>query len=502
MSLFRHYVRPHLNNLKEKKRSASHGDSPPPSTVKRARLAEHPKKSSQRKTSDPVDFGADSDVEGEAAYGGLFQDAASDPLGREEAFKKSTSFSKGAILKNVHDHYELRQRIDQGSYGVVVFGKSRLTGDIVALKRFKPSHKKSSDGENQLDVTSVREINSLQVLPSHANIVPVLEIVGTSYGNDVYMVMRYMSHDLHRLLRKERIQRSFTPAVVKNLVRQLLEGVAHMHAHDIVHRDLKPSNLLFSDGVLRVCDFGMSRVLPSSKGRAKKNRNDASSSTSSPSSGASASSRSRSRPHYSGGSDSSRAKRSKYHDKPMTPGNDVITLYYRAPELILGATEYGTAVDMWSVGAIFAEFVCARTLFRADNELDQLRNIFESLGMPSESTMPGWDRKYSRGPLPRFEKPPTRTLSRRFSANPNSSRYLSDKGYQLLKRMLCFDPNRRISAEEALSHEWFDEKPRPCRATDMPRFEDTLSPLGESSPSGAPATSSAGFSLATAFGRK
>lgn len=363
-------------------------------------------------------------------------------------------FRVGKSIRNVHEHYEVRQQIDQGSYGVVVFGKSRATGELVALKRFKPAPKaSSSSGEAQLDLTSVREINVLRTLPTHKNIVPVMDIMGTKYSNDVYMVMRYIAHDFSRLLRKERLSRSMTPSVVKNLMSQLLRGVAHIHSNNVVHRDLKPSNLLYSDGSLYICDFGMSRKLPKSKSVANSSSASASSDT-------------------------------EVHDAAMTPGNRVITLYYRPPELLLGTPKYGTAVDMWSVGTIFAQLILGRTLFKGDSEFDQLRKIFETLGMPDEKSMPGWNGFYSRQPQPSFKKAPKRTIGRLFGTNPSKSNFLSDSGYDLLKRMLRYNPKRRMTAKAALEHAWFREEPLSCTSKDMPIFEDTLSPLGDSPNSG------------------
>lgn len=214
------------------------------------------------------------------------------------------------------------------------------------------------------------------------------------------MVMDYSPHCVRDLLRGDK-KRKFSPAEVKSLVQQLLRGIAHLHDNWTMHRDLKPANLLIDDdGTLKIADFGNARSFGD------------------PQTGA------------------------------LTPGNQVVTLSYRAPELLYGTETYSQSVDMWSVGCIFAEFIAGRPLFAANDIFRAVRTIFSILGTPTEATWPGWNGNW-------FKPEQTHTknrLAEKFSRNPNSSRYLSRCGLDLIQKLLRYDPTIRISAAEALKH--------------------------------------------------
>lgn len=214
------------------------------------------------------------------------------------------------------DCYQKMSKIDEGTYGVVYKCRDRETGDIVAVKQIK-QHK----GVEGFPITSLREINILLAL-DHENIINVREVVTDPTGK-IFMVMDYMEHDLKALMAA--MKHPFAQSEVKCLLLQLLRATEYMHEHWVLHRDLKTSNLLFSNGgVLNVCDFGMAR---------------------------------------------------KYGDpiKPMT--NEVVTLWYRAPEILLGAKLYTPAVDMWSVGCIFAEILTMKPLLPGQGPIDQLERV-------------------------------------------------------------------------------------------------------------------------------
>lgn len=217
------------------------------------------------------------------------------------------------------ENYEWLNRIEEGTYGVVYRAKDKRTGQIVALKKLKMEKEKEG-----FPITSLREINML-LKAKHPNIVHVREIVVGSNMDKIYIVMDYVEHDLKSLM--ETMKQPFLEGEVKTLTMQLLRAVHHLHDNWILHRDLKASNLLLSHkGVLKVGDFGLAREYGSPL-------------------------------------------------RPYTPV--VVTLWYRAPELLLGVKEYSTAVDMWSVGCIFAEFLIHKPLFQGKSEIDQLNQIFK-----------------------------------------------------------------------------------------------------------------------------
>ncbi|XP_015166421.1 cyclin-dependent kinase G-2-like isoform X3 [Solanum tuberosum] len=232
------------------------------------------------------------------------------------------------------DEFERLNRIDEGTYGVVYRAKDKKTGEIVALKKVKME--KEREG---FPLTSLREINILLSL-HHPSIVDVKEVVVRSSLDSIFMVMEYMEHDLKALM--ETMKKPFTQSEVKCLMLQLLHGVKYLHDNWVLHRDLKTSNLLLNNqGELKICDFGLARQ----------------------------------------------------YGSPLKPYTHlVVTLWYRAPELLLGAKQYSTAIDMWSLGCIMAEMLCKEPLFNGKSEVDQIDKIFRILGTPNETIWPGFSK--------------------------------------------------------------------------------------------------------------
>ncbi|KAK6177605.1 hypothetical protein SNE40_015672 [Patella caerulea] len=303
------------------------------------------------------------------------------------------------------EEFRCLNRIEEGTYGVVYRAKDKKNDEIVALKRLKMEKEKEG-----FPITSLREINTL-LKAQHPNIVTVREIVVGSNMDKIYIVMDYVEHDLKSLM--EVMTSPFSVGETKTLMKQLIRAVAHLHDNWILHRDLKTSNLLFSHkGVLKVGDFGLAREYGSPL-------------------------------------------------KQYTP--IVVTLWYRAPELLLGCKEYSTAIDLWSVGCIFAEFLTKKALWPGKSEIDELNRIFKDLGTPGEKIWPGV------GELPGMKKCtftdyPYNTIRNKFGS------YLSDLGFDLLNRFLTYSPNRRISAEEALNHTYFTESPLPVDPSMFPTW--------------------------------
>ncbi|KAM4610104.1 cyclin-dependent kinase 11B isoform 1-T2 [Polymixia lowei] len=303
------------------------------------------------------------------------------------------------------EEFQCLNRIEEGTYGVVYRAKDKKTDEIVALKRLKMEKEKEG-----FPITSLREINTI-LKAQHPNIVTVREIVVGSNMDKIYIVMNYVEHDLKSLM--ETMKQPFLPGEVKTLMIQLLRGVHHLHDNWILHRDLKTSNLLLSHkGILKIGDFGLAREYGSPL-------------------------------------------------KPYTPV--VVTLWYRSPELLLGAKEYSTAVDMWSVGCIFGELLTQKPLFPGKSEIDQINKIFKDLGSPSEKIWPGY------GELPAVKKMtfteyPYNNLRKRFGA------LLSDQGFDLMNKFLTYCPSKRILSDDALKHEYFRETPLPIEPSMFPTW--------------------------------
>ncbi|CAN8251789.1 unnamed protein product [Cochlearia groenlandica] len=317
--------------------------------------------------------------------------------------------------RSVNDFQKLN-KINEGTYGIVYKARDEKTKETVALKKIKMKEDRYEE-EYGFPLTSLREINIL-LSCNHPSIVNVKEVVvGGKNNSDVYMVMEHLEHDLKGLM--ERKKQPFSTSEVKCLMKQLLEGVKYLHTNWIIHRDLKPSNLLMNNtGELKICDFGMARQ----------------------------------------------------YGSPIKPYTQmVITQWYRPPELLLGAKQYSTAVDMWSIGCIMAELLSHKPLFPGKSELDQLQKIFAVLGTPSEDIWPGFTS------LPnskaKFPSQSYNLLRKNFPAiSFVGGQILSERGFDLLNSLLTYDPEKRLTVEEALNHGWFREVPLPKSQDFMPTF--------------------------------
>ncbi|KAL0640409.1 hypothetical protein Q9L58_000376 [Maublancomyces gigas] len=340
----------------------------------------------------------------------LDADATPPPAGQQDsnAPLKLLRYTPPEIVPCAHvDRYEPLNRIEEGSYGVVSRARDRETGEVVALKKLKLE--RETDG---FPITSLREIQTLMA-SKHPNVVNIREIVMGDTLKDVFIVMDFIEHDLKIL--SEDMQEPFLQSEVKTLMLQLVSATALMHSQWIVHRDLKTSNLLMNNrGQIKVADFGLARYL----------------------------------------------------GEPTPPLTQlVVTLWYRSPELLLGGKEYGTEVDMWSIGCIFGELLLKEPLLQGKNEVDQLSKIFELCGIPTEENWPGFRKLPNAKALnfPRNRLTIGSHLRARFPL-------LTSSGVDLLSRLLALDPSQRITAEEVLRHPYFKEDPKPKSAEMFPTF--------------------------------
>uniref|UniRef100_A0A452Z0U2 Protein kinase domain-containing protein n=1 Tax=Aegilops tauschii subsp. strangulata TaxID=200361 RepID=A0A452Z0U2_AEGTS len=317
---------------------------------------------------------------------------------------------------------EKLEQIGEGTYGRQVFmAKETETKEIVALKKIRMDNEREG-----FPITAIREIKILKKL-HHQNVIQLKEIVtspgpdrdeqgkqidGNKYKGSIYMVFEYMDHDLTGLADKPGMR--FTIPQIKCYMKQLLTGLHYCHINQVLHRDIKGSNLLIdNEGNLKLADFGLARSFSSD------------------------------------------------HNANLT--NRVITLWYRPPELLLGSTKYGPAVDMWSVGCIFAELLNGKPILPGKNEPDQLTKIFELCGTPDELIWPG----VTKMPWYNNLKPP-RQLKRHVK---DAFKHFDFHALDLLERMLTLDPSKRISANEALDSEYFWTDPLPCDPKSLPKYE-------------------------------
>ncbi|CAN8299022.1 unnamed protein product [Cochlearia groenlandica] len=320
------------------------------------------------------------------------------------------------------DCFEKLEQIGEGTYGQVYMAKEIKTGEIVALKKIRMDNEREG-----FPITAIREIKILKKL-QHENVIQLKEIV-TSPGRDrddqgkpdnnkykggIYMVFEYMDHDLTGLADRPGLR--FTVPQIKCYMKQLLTGLHYCHVNQVLHRDIKGSNLLIdNEGNLKLADFGLARSF------------------------------------------------SNDHTGNLT--NRVITLWYRPPELLLGATKYGPAIDMWSVGCIFAELLHAKPILPGKNEHEQLNKIFELCGSPDENIWPGVSK------MPWYNNfKPARPLKRRVR---EFFKHFDRHALELLEKMLVLDPAQRITAKDALDAEYFWTDPLPCDPKSLPTYESS-----------------------------
>lgn len=289
------------------------------------------------------------------------------------------------------ERYQKLDKIGEGTYGVVYKAKDRVTGEIIALKKIR------LEAEDEgIPSTAIREISLLKEL-QHPNIVRLYDVVHTE--RKLTLVFEYLDQDLKKYL--DVCERGLETSILKSFLYQLLKGIAYCHQHRVLHRDLKPQNLLINrEGELKLADFGLARAfgIP---------------------------------------------VRSYTHE--------VVTLWYRAPDVLMGSRKYSTPVDIWSIGCIFAEMVNGRPLFAGTSEADQLDKIFRHLGTPTPDIYPGIVDLPDYNPdTPLYEAPGSL-----MDLVPN----LDTMGLSLLDMMLKYDPAKRITALDAMAHPYFDEVP-------------------------------------------
>jgi len=284
------------------------------------------------------------------------------------------------------ERYEKLQKIGEGTYGVVYKAKDKIDGRFIALKKIRLEHE-----DEGVPSTAIREISILKEL-QHANIVNLLDVV--NLPNKLYLVFEYLDQDLKKYMDSVP---TFDPLLVKSYIKQLLEGLLYCHRRRILHRDLKPQNLLIDrKGFLKLADFGLARAVC-------------------------------------------------IPVRPYT--HEVITLWYRAPEILLGSQAYSMPVDIWSAGCIFAEMLAKRPLFPGDSEIDELFRIFRTLGTPSEEVWRGCTSLPDFKPnFPKWSKQDMKKVI------PGVDPLAID----LLESMLVYEPSQRISAKAALQHPYFN----------------------------------------------
>jgi len=310
------------------------------------------------------------------------------------------------IDKHVLRKYEILQKLGKGAYGIVWKAIDKKTRETVALKKIFDAFQNATDAQR-----TFREIMFLQELNGHENIIKLLNVLKADNDRDIYLVFEYMETDLHAVIRAsilEDIHKQYT-------MYQLLKALKYMHTANVLHRDMKPSNLLLnSECLVKVADFGLARSIVSLE-----NVNVA---------------------------------------NPVLT-DYVATRWYRAPEILLGSQRYTKGVDMWSIGCILGELLGGKPMFPGTSTMNQLDKIIEVTGRPTAEDIAAINSPFAATMLESLPPSRPRSLSDMFpGASPDA--------LDLLQKLLQFNPNKRITAEQALEHSFVAQFHNPA---DEPR---------------------------------
>ncbi|KAH9581990.1 Protein kinase domain [Trypanosoma melophagium] len=287
--------------------------------------------------------------------------------------------------------YEIQAQLGQGAYGIVWRASDRRTHQVVALKKIYDAFQNATDAQR-----TFREIMFLQAL-KHPNIIKLLHVHRATNDKDIYLVFEYMETDLHVVIRAnilEDIHKQF-------IIYQLLKTMKYLHSAELLHRDMKPSNLLVnSDCSMKVADFGLARSILSLE--------------------------------------------KEQVARPVLT-DYIMTRWYRPPEILLGSTRYTKGVDMWAVGCILAELILGRPIFPGRTTMKQLELIISVLGEPTAEDIAATNSQFAEAMLRDIRRSQVTTFAELLpKASPDA--------LDLVEKLMRFNPNARLTAEQALEH--------------------------------------------------
>ncbi|XP_040481500.1 mitogen-activated protein kinase 15 [Ursus maritimus] len=308
------------------------------------------------------------------------------------------------VDQHVAQRYLLKRRLGKGAYGIVWKAVDRRTGEVVAIKKIFDAFRDETDAQR-----TFREVMLLQELGDHPNIIRLLDVIRAENDRDIYLVFESMDTDLNAVICKGKLLRDVHK---RYIIYQLLRATKFIHSGCVIHRDQKPSNILLDSSCLvKLCDFGLARSLSG---------------------------------------------------LPEGPQGQALTDYvatrwYRAPEVLLSSSWYTPGVDMWSLGCILGEMLRGRPLFPGTSTLHQLELILETIPPPSKEDLLALGSSYSASILPCLGSRPRQTLD---TLLPSDT---PPEALDLLRRLLVFAPDKRLSAAQALQHPYVQRFHCPAR---------------------------------------
>ncbi|KAL3451330.1 kinase-like domain-containing protein [Aspergillus insuetus] len=345
------------------------------------------------------------------------------PLQENESFPQLQGGADREITEQLNDEvrhkYIKAKKLGEGTYAVVFLGHLRTDpSSFVAIKKIKVN----TEYKDGLSMDAIREVKYLQEL-SHPNII-ALHDVFSSKDQNLNLVLEYLPRgDLEMLIKDSNIHYGLPD--IKAWMGMLIRGVWFCHENFVLHRDIKPNNLLIaSDGEVKLADFGLAR---------------------------------------------------SFADPYLNMTHQVITRWYRPPELLYGARQYSGAVDIWSVAMVFAELLLRVPFVAGNSDLDQITRICEAFGTPTEDNWPGVSKLPNYIPADGSHLVPVQGRDFFLRQFPTAG----PVGAELLMSMCTLDPRRRSTAYQALRHNWWISEPRPTNKEDLPRKAGGTKKMGD-----------------------
>ncbi|XP_024525747.1 extracellular signal-regulated kinase 2 isoform X2 [Selaginella moellendorffii] len=296
------------------------------------------------------------------------------------------------VDKHVLRKYHVCQKLGKGAYGIVWKAFDRKTNDVVALKKIFDAFQNSTDAQR-----TFREVMFLQEINDHENVIKLTNVLKAENDRDLYLVFEYMETDLHAVIRANILE----DVHKQYIMYQLFKSLKYLHSAGLLHRDIKPSNLLLdSDCRCKLADFGLARSVAQLK------------------------------------DDMGQAQ-------VLT--DYVATRWYRAPEILLGSTNYTFGVDMWSSGCILGELLNGKPVFPGASTMNQIEKVLDLIGKPASEDIAAFESPFAAAMIENMAITGPRSFRKAFpSATPEAA--------DLLRKLLHFNPQKRLTAEQALQH--------------------------------------------------